>query len=129
LKILLDSHIWLWYLQGSLHLPKEIKNSLDDLDNILYLSPISLWELIILAEKKKISLLPDPFIWTKKYSSLDRFHEAPLNFSVAIKSRELNLQHKDPADRFILATAVVYGLTLATCDRQLIQAKEVPILF
>lgn len=46
-------------------------------------------------------------------------HEAPLTHAVALRSRQINLPHQDPADRFIAATALEYGLTLMTADQHL----------
>jgi len=49
------------------------------------------------------------------------FHEAALNHEVAMRSRKISLPHQDPADRFIAASAIVYGLTLITADNNLIE--------
>lgn len=50
--------------------------------------------------------------------------DAPLNRDVAIASRTLDIQHEDPADRFIAASAVVHELTLATADRRLLASRR-----
>jgi len=54
--------------------------------------------------------------------------EAALNHEVALRSREVSLPHQDPADRFLVATALTYELTLVTADEMLIDAKSCPIL-
>ena len=54
--------------------------------------------------------------------------EAPLNFEVTVQSRRIKLPHQDPADRFIAATALVYGFTLVTADKDLLRCKQVPVL-
>jgi PIN domain nuclease of toxin-antitoxin system len=54
--------------------------------------------------------------------------EVPLNAEVAIRSRELDLPHQDPADRFLPATALIYGLEMATSDRALLSAEWLPTL-
>jgi len=95
-----------------------------DPSNELWLSPISIWETIILAEKKRISLQPDVTTWIHlALSSLETF-QAPLNHDIAILSRQIELPHQDPADRFIVATAIHHQLTLATVDTRLISAKS-----
>ena len=53
--------------------------------------------------------------------------EAPLTFDVALASRSISLPHEDPADRFIAASAKVYGLTLATADKRLSQCPDIDI--
>jgi PIN domain nuclease of toxin-antitoxin system len=86
------------------------------------LSPISVWEALVLAEKNKISVMYDSKLFTREAFLLWPVKEAPLNFEVALKSKEINLPHKDPADRFIAATAMVYGLRLMTVDKRLLSA-------
>jgi PIN domain nuclease of toxin-antitoxin system len=57
------------------------------------------------------------------------FQEAMLNHEVAMQSRTILLPHQDPADRFIAASAIVYGLTLVTADRNLIEAAKLYSVF
>jgi PIN domain nuclease of toxin-antitoxin system len=54
--------------------------------------------------------------------------EAPLTGEVAIRSRSVDLPHEDPADRFIAATAAVYGLTLVTGDGRILDSKSLSLL-
>lgn len=64
--------------------------------------------------------MPPPGIWMRNALDTLPFREATLNQEVAIQSRRIRLPHQDPADRFIAASAMVYGLTLMTADRALI---------
>lgn len=89
-------------------------------DTELWLSPISIWETLVLAEKGRIELNSEPIVWVKRYlRSLD-LKEARLSYEIAMRSRQLELSHQDPADRFIAATAIELELTLATVDRRLL---------
>ena len=54
--------------------------------------------------------------------------EAPLTYEVALETRKLSLPNLDPADRFLAATAKVYGLALVTADRRLLEAREIQVL-
>ena len=128
MKLLLDTHIWLWYLQGSDRLSLSLKKQLEAHDTELWLSPISIWETLNLAEKGKIELASTPTTWVKKYLRELDFKEAPLTFEIARKSRQIELPHQDPADRFIAATAWEYDLTLATIDRHLCGLPELKII-
>ncbi|WP_026102343.1 type II toxin-antitoxin system VapC family toxin [Pleurocapsa sp. PCC 7319] len=120
MKLLLDTHIWLWYLQGNNRLSENLQELMSASDTELWLSPISVWETLILAEKGRIELDSEPIVWVKKYlRSLD-FKEARLTYEISMRSRQLELSHQDPADRFIAATAVELDLTLATMDRRLV---------
>jgi PIN domain nuclease of toxin-antitoxin system len=126
MKILVDTHIWIWYLAGSSNLPTPFKELLESKKNEVWLSPISVWEALVLTEKNKINLLYDSKLFTREAFQLWPVKEAPLNFEVALKSKEINLPHKDPADRFIAATALVYGLRLMTVDKRLLDASWLP---
>jgi PIN domain nuclease of toxin-antitoxin system len=59
MKILLDTHIWLWYSLGNPKLTPNLKIAIEDPNNELWLSPISIWETLLLAEKGRIALPPD----------------------------------------------------------------------
>ena len=120
LKLLLDTHIWLWYLFGNHQLSTNLQIIIRSAKNELWLSPITVWETLILAEKGKIELDSEPITWVKRYLKILDVKEARLTHEVAMLSRQLNLSHQDPADRFIAATAVHYNLILATVDHRLI---------
>jgi PIN domain nuclease of toxin-antitoxin system len=120
MKLLLDTHIWLWYLLGEQRLSPPLQSAIADLNTELLLSPISIWETLILAEKGRISLQPDPVTWVNLALKTLETREAQMNHSIAILSRQIALPHQDPADRFIVATAIYYGLKLATVDANLV---------
>lgn len=80
----------------------------------------------MLAEKGRITLSMKPSQWIRKSWEECSLKEAALNSSVAIRSRELELPHQDPADRFLAATALVYELRLVTCDQRLLAADWLP---
>ncbi|ELS03223.1 hypothetical protein Xen7305DRAFT_00029430 [Xenococcus sp. PCC 7305] len=120
LKLLLDTHIWLWYLFGDEKLSKNLRTIIASEKNELWLSPISVWETLILAEKGRIEINSEPITWIKKHLKILDLKEARLTYEIALLSRQINLSHHDPADRFIAATAINYGLILATVDSRLI---------
>ncbi|MBE9050217.1 type II toxin-antitoxin system VapC family toxin [Nostocales cyanobacterium LEGE 11386] len=122
MKLLLDTHIWIWYLLGDLHLSENLQKAISDEINELWLSPISIWETLLLAEKGRLILKPTPEQWVQNSLQQLDTKEAPLSNDIAILSRQLDLVHQDPADRFIAATAVHYKLTLVTLDGNLIKA-------
>ncbi len=128
MKLLLDTHIWLWSLLEPNRLSKKVAQALEDQTNELWLSPFSTWEALILNEKGRIQLRPDPGEWLDQVFKKLPFLEAPFNYQVAIQSRQLDLPHQDPVDRFLGATAVVYHLTLVTADEALSQSKRIPVL-
>jgi PIN domain nuclease of toxin-antitoxin system len=119
MKLLLDTHIWLWYLLANNRLSGELQSLIANPTTELWLSPISIWETVILAEKRRISLQPNTNEWINLSLQKLETREAVLNHEIAILSREIALPHQDPADRFIAATAIFYKLTLATVDQNL----------
>ena len=123
-KYLLDTHILLWSLLEPKHLSEKVAAELDDPANEFWLSPISVWEIIILAEKGRIRLDRDPVSWMENVLETLPFRQAALNHAVAMQSRTIPLPHQDPADRFIAASAAVYDLTLVTSDKHLIESAK-----
>jgi PIN domain nuclease of toxin-antitoxin system len=127
-KLLLDTHILLWSLLEPTRLARQVASELEAPSNELWLSPISLWEVIILSEKGRVILHPDPVTWIRNVQRAVSFKEAPLNHEVAIQSRSLDLSHADPVDRFLAATAFVYELTLVTADERLLVSRKISTL-
>ena len=119
MKLLLDTHVWIWYLSGNERLSETLQIAINNDNNELWLSPISLWETLLLAEKGRIVLKPTPEEWIQDSLEELKTKEAPLSNEIAILSRQLKLEHQDPADRFIAATAIHLNLILATVDNHL----------
>ena len=128
MKLLLDTHIILWSTSEPERLPLWIIDKLEDPDGERWFSPISVWEILLLAEKKRILLQGDRIKAVRNIFRRIPFKEAPVNREVAIQSRLVVLPHQDPADRFLAATALVYHLTLVTADKRIIEAEAVPVL-
>jgi PIN domain nuclease of toxin-antitoxin system len=128
LKLLLDTHIILWSLAHPGKLLPEVSEALESDSSELWLSPISVWEILLLDEKGHISIGANIEKSIRDIFNKIPFKEAPLNFEVAIQSRFINLPHQDPADRFLVATAIVYDLTLVTADARIIAAEGLPVI-
>ena len=123
MNFLLDTHILIWSLIEPKRLHRRVKDVLDSSDTQIWLSPITTWECLVLAEKGKVTLPPDPVTWVQKALINTGSREAMLNHAIAEMSRTIDLPHQDPADRFLAATAAVYGLTLVTSDSKILQGK------
>ena len=128
MRLLLDTHIWLWSLLDPTRLGKKIRRTLEDPDTELWLSPISTWEFAMLVEYGRIEINTEIEEWVADAMTLAPLNEAPLTHEIAIRSRSVQLPHKDPADRFIAATALVLDLTLVTADARLLAAKTLPTM-
>ncbi len=128
MKLLLDTHVILWSAAEPEKLPSKIAEELEKELNELWFSPISVWEILLLAEKGRVVIKADHEKTIRKMFKKLPFREAVINQEVAIQSRKINLPHQDPADRFLAATAIVYDLTLVTADRRLIDVKGFSVL-
>ena len=128
MKLLLDTHVFLWSLLEPRRLAKRVAAALEEPANDLWLSPVTTWEVLVLAEKGRVILEPDPLVWVRTVYRTVPFKEAPLNHEIAMESRIIELPHQDPVDRFLAATARVYGLTLVTADERLLHSKKFSVL-
>ncbi len=125
MKLLLDTHIWLWGLLEPSRLGPRTLSELRDTANEVWLSPISTWEALLLHAKGKIRLSVDLAEWIAESTAGTR--EAPLTHEIALVAQQLPL-HQDPADRFLAATAQVLGLTLVTADERLLGLRNIRTL-
>jgi PIN domain nuclease of toxin-antitoxin system len=127
-KLLLDTHIWLWSLLAPAKLTRPVAAALENPGNELWLSPVSTWELLLLCHKRRVVLDADPAVWIENALKAAPFIEAPLTHEVALETARVRLPHRDPADAFLVATARVFELTLVTADERLIAARQVRVL-
>jgi len=127
-RLLLDTHIWVWSLLEPERLGTEVTGALADSANELWLSPISVWELVMLIERGRMQVDLPAVNWVREAVGRIPLREASLTHAVALRSRTLALDHADPADRFIAATASVYELTLVTADRRLSDSGDYDVL-
>jgi PIN domain nuclease of toxin-antitoxin system len=118
LKLLLDTHIWLWLLQTPQRLAPHTSKMLTDTTNELWLSPVSTWEALLLHRKRRMHLADDLSAWLP-WALAGIQHYAPLTHEIVLAAELLDL-HADPADRFLAATAQVLDLTLVTADQRLL---------
>lgn len=125
--ILLDTHIWLWWLLGDGNLSSTEREALHEKAEMghLSISWVTLWETEILERKNRITLLPDFETWIRKASSPDVITILPADAEVVLAQRKLpDSFHSDPADRLITATSLLSGYPLATHDGR-IQASGI----
>jgi PIN domain nuclease of toxin-antitoxin system len=128
MKLLLDTHIWLWTAFDPSRLAPRVREVLANPQNELWLSPISIWELTLLCHKGRFRVSPDVPSWAAKTIHELHLTEAPLTVEVALAISPLKLPHNDPADGFIAATARVFELTLVTADKQLARLTGISVL-
>lgn len=128
MKLLLDTHIWIWSLSEPSRLARRVRLALDSNSSELWLSPISLWELGILVEKGRIGLSGGLDAWIDEALKLAPMREAPVTHTVVRALRAIETPHHDPADRFLAATAATLDLRLVTADDRLLAGRGYQVL-
>lgn len=126
MKLLLDTHIWIWSLEDARRLGGRVQKALRDPTNELWLSPISTWEALVLNAKGRLRLRGNLNQWVAEATA--KFREAPLTHEIVVEAQHLSLSNPDPADRFITATAKLLHLTLVTADTKLLGLGEISTL-
>ena len=128
MKLLLDTHIWIWSVGDPQRLSRRVAKALEDGQNQLWLSPVSIWEALLLHRKGRLKV-PEGFsTWVTRALTTMPLTEAPLNFEVAAALTEVSLPHADPADHLLAASAKAFGLTLITSDRNLLRTREISVM-
>ena len=121
--LLLDTHIWLWLEAGSNELSARDRGTIATAlgGGRLHVAAISLWELALLASRRRVVLGQPTNLWFDRALAEPGPIVEPLSVRVAIESCALpGTFHRDPVDRMIVATARVIGATLMTRDRRIL---------
>lgn len=130
-KILLDTHIWIWLAQGNSIIAPLARKAFDRAreNENLFISPISVWEISMLVEKKKIILEMDIMDWLKQWIELPGIQIVELSCQVAMLSNRLpGLIHGDPADRILIASAFEEKAVLVTADEKILAFGKEPFI-
>lgn len=126
MKLLLDTHVWIWSQEQPELLPRRIREKIDDRANACAVSVISELEMARLAQRKQIELDRGLEEWIDKSIAALGAHEIEISRSIAIEAYRLPGKfHNDPADRILAATARLYGMTLVSADRRLLRYRHV----
>jgi PIN domain nuclease of toxin-antitoxin system len=116
MNVLLDTHTFIWYIEGNARLTEKAKDAIEISGDKIYLSIISLWEIAIKNGKKQLTL----------QNEFDDLLDVLISLEIEILSitfadtkiyRNLPLHHRDPFDRMIISQAINNNLTIIGCDR------------
>ena len=125
--ILLDTHIWLWWVVDRARLSEDQRDLLDgDGFQSPVVSAVSCWEVALAASRGRMTLSKPPERWVTDASRGLGIEVMPLSAEIAISSVTLPGEfHRDPADRFIVATARTLGCPLLTADAKILAYEHV----
>lgn len=125
--ITLDTHALLWWVSGDKRLSNKAAQSIADTrssGSVVVVSSISTWEVSMLTSRGRLALSTSVESWLTLVAQVSGVRFVPVNNEIAIQSVNLRGEfHQDPADRMIVATALISGAPLVTADRR-IQAYE-----
>lgn len=128
MRLLLDSHAFLWFCEGSAFLSAAARAAIEDLDNEKYVSHASAWEVAIKASLGKLKLAaPFDELFPGAVVS-NGFLTLPTDFRHCRELLTLPFHHRDPFDRLLIAQARVEGLTLVSRDPHF-PSYGVPVLW
>lgn len=130
--ILIDTHVLLWWLSNPEQLSKKAIHTIEKTisDDTIYVSSISAWEIAMLVEKKRLVLTMGVNDWIIRSEALPFIKFVPINNSIAIKSVQLQGDiHSDPADRIIVATALLMNAQLVTKDERLRKYQHIKTIW
>jgi PIN domain nuclease of toxin-antitoxin system len=123
--LLLDTHIWLWYLDDDrTRLKTRIRQMLDRCSSRdeLLVSDISAWEIAIKTAKGQLALAMDAALWLDRAEQAPGIRFVPVSRPVLVLSTRLEGEmHGDPADRMLIATALLHSLPLVTADAEILR--------
>lgn len=117
MKLLLDTHVWIWSQEIPTNLGVKTREILLNPDNLIYVSTVSTLEIARLAALNRISLTMQLQSWVERSLELLNAETLVLSHKIALEAYNLAEPfHRDPADRMLVATARIHGLRLLTAD-------------
>jgi len=128
MEYLLDTHSFLWFINGDEQLSGKARKAIADPDAIKYISIVSFWEIAIKASLGKLKLdleYPD----LREQVLLNGFEILPLTFEHTIELTRLDLIHRDPFDRIIIAQALTENLTVISKDGNFSKYERLQLLW
>ena len=127
MKLLLDTHIFLWYISADPQLPGAFRDAIRDPANEVYLSVASVWEAVIKYALGKLPLPEAPAEYLPRQREAHQIATLAVEEAALAHLAGLPPLHRDPFDRVLIAQALQHGLTLVTVD-DAVRAYPVPLL-
>ncbi len=123
MRLLLDTHVVIWWLEDRTKLTADAVNAIDDTSNDVFVSAVVAWEMTIKRQLGKLRTPPD---FVAAIASAG-FNELPVSIEHGLAIESLPNHHRDPFDRMLIAQAIHEGCTLVTRDAE-IQRYSVPLI-
>ena len=127
MRLLLDTHVFLWYITADPRLPAPFSVAIREPTNEVYLSAASIWEAVIKHGLGKLPLPAPPAAYLPQQRDAHGIAALPIDEGAMTHLAGLPAFHRDPFDRLLVAQALQHGLTIATVDADVV-AYPVPLL-
>jgi len=118
-KILLDTHTFLWWKAADQRLSPKASGWLADPKNTLLLSVVSAWELVVKTHAGKLRLPEPPSVYVPTRLAHYGIETLPVTLAHVLAAESLPLHHHDPFDRLLVAQATSEGVPILTIDPQI----------
>ena len=119
MKVLLDTHAFLWLISGDDRLSETAQKTFLDPGNILFFSAASLWEICIKMSLGKLSLKSGWLKTIQDEMKVNAIQWLSIEMPHCVELTSLPFHHRDPFDRMLVAQAMVDGMKLLSCDNRL----------
>jgi|SRR5262245_32414239 len=116
MRLLLDTHIFLWYISGDSRLRSEIRDAISDSQNEVYLSVISIWESLVKHSLGKLTLPASPAVYLPTQRERHLIASLALDEQSVLHLENLPAIHRDPFDRILVCQSIEHNLTIVTAD-------------
>jgi PIN domain nuclease of toxin-antitoxin system len=126
MKLLLDTHLLVWAAADDPALPDEARTAIEDIENVLYFSVASLWEIVIKSALGRDDFQLDARVLRRNLLDAG-YEELPIEAQHAFEVAALPPLHKDPFDRLLVGQAMAEGIVLLTHDEQIKQYDFAPV--
>jgi PIN domain nuclease of toxin-antitoxin system len=115
MRLLLDTHIFLWYITGDERVSPNVRRAVED-SEAAYLSVVSIWEATIKYQLGKLPLPEPPHPWLSAQREQHGIEPLPLDEASVARLASLAPHHRDPFDRMLVCQAMEHDLLIVTVD-------------
>jgi PIN domain nuclease of toxin-antitoxin system len=126
MRLLLDTHVFLWFLSADSRLPEPLRIAIEQPENAVFLSVVSVWEAVIKNALGKLPLPEPAATYLPRQRDAHRIASLPIDEPSLVHLAELPPLHRDPFDRMLIAQAIQHRLTMASLD-DAVRAYPVPL--
>lgn len=127
MRLLLDTHVFLWFISADTRLPVKWRDAIRDPENAVFLSVVSIWEAMVKYALGKLPLPQPPEHYLPTQRAQHQIASLPLEEASVCHLSTLPAVHRDPFDRMLVCQAIEHTLTIVTVD-PVFEAYPAPIL-